>query len=313
MEDGRLQLSSAQYVVFNTCGAKEQLLTTVAAAGTPVTDEQRWAREHLIVHVPVSQEGRSIGNFVLFHDGEVVTANREAPRLFADMVGLLMARVEVERHNNELLLEKETLLRELQHRIKNMLNTMSSLLTLQAGAIREPAALDAVNDIRGRFAGMEVLYDQLYRTNGQGSVPLAPYLTTLVRRVVDMFPNAAGVELSLRVDEFFMNAKRLSSLGLIVNELVTNAMKYAFVDRHTGARLTVRCTRESGTITLTLADNGVGMPVATREALRSLAFGANVELGSFGITIVQALVQQLDGTVTYAHDHGTVVTVAIPE
>ena len=120
--------------------------------------------------------------------------------------------------------------------------------------------MDVVNDIRSRFTGIEVLYDQLYLSTDQGSSSVHAYINGLVPRVTGLFPHASEVEVSLNVSEFSLDAKRLSALGLIVNELVTNAMKYAFQRNNGTARLSVHCTNDSGRIVLTVTDNGIGIP-----------------------------------------------------
>lgn len=172
--------------------------------------------------------------------------------------------------------------------------------------------MDVVNDIRSRFTGIEVLYDQLYLSTDQGSSSVHAYINGLVPRVTGLFPHASEVEVSLNVSEFSLDAKRLSALGLIVNELVTNAMKYAFQRNNGTARLSVHCTNDSGRIVLTVTDNGIGMPATIRTAISKMGSGPSIDLSSFGITIVSSLTQQLDGTIEFQHDGGTSVTVAFP-
>ena len=125
--------------------------------------------------------------------------------------------------------EKETLLKEVQHRIKNTMNTMVSLLSLQAAALgdQSPAAT-ALKDARSRFRSMELLYDQLYRTESHDSGSVGEYLDRLVDTVVGLFPGSESLTVQKEIEEFPLDVKRLSTLGLVVNELVTNAMKYAF-------------------------------------------------------------------------------------
>ncbi|TVR66182.1 MAG: PAS domain S-box protein [Spirochaetaceae bacterium] len=273
---------------------------------------QRVFRLGPVVLLAITRDERLVGDLTLFFETGAVLSDRAVMELFADMVGLVMIRVELEKGNALLLQEKETLLREVQHRIKNTLNTMSSLLSLQAGTLEEPQALAAVSDIRSRFAGMEVLYDQLYRSEGQGAASVHTYMTRLVPRVIGMFPHAGEVAVSLDIAEFSLDARRLSALGLIVNELVTNVMKYAFRNKKDGGRVQVRCANDSGRITLTVADNGAGMPLPVRKAISRMESGSSMDLSSFGITIILSLTHQLNGTIAFQHDGGTTVTISFP-
>ncbi|TVQ21755.1 MAG: PAS domain S-box protein [Spirochaetaceae bacterium] len=211
------------------------------------------------------------------------------------------AELEAER----LLAEKENLLREVQHRIKNTMNTMGAMLSLHADAVQDsPAAKAALTDARSRFRSMEVLYDQLYRSESHDRGSLKQYLSQVVHTVVALFPAGPRVAVSEQLDDLVLPTSVLSPIGMIVTELVTNSMKYAFADdtleAGDEARLTV-ASRVSGTrVCITVADNGPGF--------QPEAAGNTID--GFGLRMIRALTEQLGGTVEITTDAGTAVSVA---
>ena len=198
--------------------------------------------------------------------------------------------------------EKETLLKEVQHRIKNTMNTMVSVLSLQAETVQEIAAVEALTDAKSRFQSMEVLYNQLYRTDSHKSASVKEYLDQLARSVISLFPNGAGVELITDIEDISLDAGRLSPLGMIVNELVTNSMKYAF-SGHAVPRLSIQVHRRDGSITVIVQDNGSGLPES---------FDIRTSRG-FGLTMVTNLTEQLNGTIQIENSTGSKFVLSFPE
>ncbi|TVR03167.1 MAG: PAS domain S-box protein [Spirochaetaceae bacterium] len=284
-----------------------------------------------VVITRITNAAGTLGDFTLLFSRGQHLKRRDLLEVFAGMVGATLARMQTEKQNARLVGEKETLLKEVQHRIKNNMGTMSSLLSLQAHEVRGTrVAEEVLNDVRSRFRSMEVLYDRLYRADAPGSGSLAEYLKTLVRQVVSIFPGAERVRVTVSSDgdscglvdtdtsdtsgQCVLDVKRLSTVGLIVNELLTNAMKYAFppeaqpVDASIDPPslvVTTACRDEA--IEIRVQDNGPGLPDS---------FDPDAPAG-FGMTMVQAMVAQLNGTIRYesSHDpdsHGTRVVVSFP-
>ena len=284
-----------------------------------------------VVITRIMNDVGTLGDFTLLFSQGQHLRNKDLLELLAGMVGVAMLRIRTEAHNVRLVREKETLLKEVQHRIKNNMSTMSSLLSLQAHEVRGTRiAEDVLNDVRSRFRSMEVLYDGLYRSDAHGSGSLSEYLKALVRQVVGLFPGADRVVVVVSSDgescdvvetdgpemsgRCTLDAKRLSTAGLIVNELVTNAMKYAFsAEVNPGdtdtlpAKLTVTTACSDQSIEVRVEDNGPGLPDPFVPGAPS----------GFGMTMVQAMVSQLNGAVRYesppAPDtHGTRVVLTFP-
>ena len=113
----------------------------------------------------------------------------------------------------KLLTEKELLLREVHHRIKNNMNSMMSLLTLQAGEMKEQESVAALNDARNRLHSMDLLYDKLYKADNLKEMSLKEYLPSLVDQIVSNFPNAGMVTVNKKIDDFIISVKALSSLS----------------------------------------------------------------------------------------------------
>ncbi|MFW6388147.1 MAG: sensor histidine kinase, partial [bacterium] len=212
-------------------------------------------------------------------------------------------RKESEERIHALVEEKERLLKEVQHRIKNTMNTMVSMLSLQADSLRHrnPDAATALNDAKSRFESMEVLYDQLYRTDSHESGSLRDYLNQLLRSIRPLFPSGETVEIHTDVDDIALDAKRLTTVGIIVNELVTNAMKYAFAS-HDAGTLYVTARHDGERITITVADNGPGLPDSFESTHTS----------SFGMTMIEALAAQLEGSIRFEQDGGVRATLEFP-
>jgi len=210
-------------------------------------------------------------------------------------------RRQSEQRIRELVNDKEMLLKEVQHRVKNTLHTMGSLLSLQAATLQDEQAISAMKDMRARFNSMEVLYDQLYRTESHRNGSVREYLVRLVESIVALFPHGSGVEISTDISDVALNANHLSTVGMIVNELVTNAMKYAFVDRDEG-RLSVAVKTVDETIEIAVQDDGPGLPNNFDPTSGQ----------SFGMTMIRALTDQLDGTLRIENGPGTAAIVGFP-
>jgi PAS domain S-box-containing protein len=192
------------------------------------------------------------------------------------------------------LAEKEILLQEVHHRIKNNIASIAGLISLQMQAVRNPQAIAVLQDAIGRLDSMRILYDKLLLSADYKDVPVKNYVESLVDTVVALFPDQAQVRLDKRIADFNLSAKQLFPLGIILNELLTNAMKYAFSDRKTGL-LKIFLTHADNHVTLTIQDNGAGLPAG---------FDIDKSKG-FGLTLVKMLSQQLKGTFSIETRKGT--------
>ena len=161
------------------------------------------------------------------------------------------------------LADRETLLRELHHRVKNNLQVVSSLLSLELGRMRTPAVARRFREIQSRVQAIAVAHDQLYGPESLAEVPVEAYLSSIVDNAVRTFsPRRCHVTVSVHAPALTVDVETAIRCGLLVNELVSNAARHAFVGRRRGSvdvRL-VACAE--GGLDLTVADDGVGLPVA---------------------------------------------------
>ena len=153
---------------------------------------------------------------------------------FADLAWEIAERKRTEEKIICQLSEKETLLKEVNHRIKNNIASIESLLYLQSRAITNKEAKSALQDAINRVKSMRVLYDKLLLTTDYQDVSVKNYLDNLIDTIIDVFPANIKITLKKQIDDFPLNEKRLFPLGIIINELITNIMKYAFFERDSG-------------------------------------------------------------------------------
>ncbi len=196
-----------------------------------------------------------------------------------------------------LLAEKDLILKEVHHRIKNNMSIIKSLLMLQAKDSKEPAAINTLNDAGNRIQSMMVLYDKLYQSPNFNEMSIKNYLPTLVDLIISNFPNSKAVRIDKNIDDFILDSMRLSTLGIIINELLTNIMKYAFADRADGL-ITVSALLKDNQVSIIIQDNGVGVPESV-----------NVEKSTgFGLQLVMMLTKQLRGSIQIENVNGVKVT-----
>ena len=201
-------------------------------------------------------------------------------------------------------LEKtQLLLREAHHRIKNNMHTVASLLSVQASNAPNADAATALRDAHTRLKSMQVLYDTLYTARDTQSASTRSYLEPLIVELVKVFPSRPAVTIATSVDDVILPAELLSSLGMITNELVTNAMKHAFVGLNDGSlsvTLAVHETPRHGE--LIVRDDGVGVGEIAGEGRRS----------GFGMRLLHTLATHIGGTIELSSDGGTTARLIFP-
>lgn len=203
------------------------------------------------------------------------------------------------------LIEKEALLQEIQHRVMNNLQLVMSLLTLQANRLSDNAATATLMSIRDRINSLALLHRVLYRSENLASVDMVQYLKELCRYQVRSNPGTSGgVDLETLVDPLRLPLEISVSCGLIIQELVANALRHAFPDGRTG-KVVVSMDARGSEITLRVCDDGIGFPEGV----------VNASKGSLGLQLVEVLADQLKGHLTMERRHpgcGTLFQVVFP-
>jgi PAS domain S-box-containing protein len=197
------------------------------------------------------------------------------------------------------LREKEALLKEIHHRVKNNLQIISSLLHLQALHLEDPADQAVFTESQNRVRAMALVHETLYGSANLGHIDVARYLDSLCAYLFRAYGSAARVALDLEVADLPLDLDRAIPCGLVVNELVSNALKYAFPGDRRGRVAVGLERRPDGTCALTVSDDGVGLPAG-------LDFRRAQTLG---LQLVCGLTQQLAGAVEVDGADGTRFTI----
>lgn len=224
--------------------------------------------------------------------------NKDDVRLLLSVLDVTEAR-RSEKQKDELLREKAILLQELQHRVANSLQIIASVLMQSARKVQSDETRGHLQDAHHRVMSVAALQQQL-ATSQIGDVKLKPYLINLCGSIgASMIHDRDALALDVDVDESVVPADRSVSIGLVVTELVINALKHAFPGQR-GGRITVSYMTVDSDWTLIVADDGVGMPTAAEDAKAGL-----------GTSIVKALAGQLGAEITVTGaSPGTIVTLA---
>jgi two-component sensor histidine kinase/CheY-like chemotaxis protein len=205
-----------------------------------------------------------------------------------------------ERALSEALAAKDVLLKEVHHRVKNNLQTISSLLNMQAELLLDATARQALRDAQRRVHSMALIHEHMYGNKDMREVDFGDYARRLCRDLFDSFgASAARVRLHFALDPVSLAMDQMIPCGLILNELVTNSLKYAFPGDRAGEILvSLRCAGGK-TVALSVADNGVGLPLA----------GEAKGPASLGTRIVEILTAQLGGSLVRQSAAGLTSTI----
>jgi len=209
-------------------------------------------------------------------------------------------RFEKERALKESLAEKEIMLAEIHHRVKNNLAVVSGLMQLQALGAENPKLEADLYDSVNRIKTMASVHELLYQSENYARLDFKETITQLVNNVSETLQSETGVEIDMQCDDIKLSINKAIPTALIVNEVITNVYKHAFNDRDKG-KLSVYVDKVNGEIKLLIKDDGVGIEkdLVSEE-------GQKVGKGSLGMHLIQELVNQLGGTFQYANaDPGT--------
>lgn len=192
------------------------------------------------------------------------------------------------------LSEKELLLKEIHHRVKNNLQVVSGLLELQSRSMENKEAMSTLKEGQNRVKAMALIHQKLYQNEDLATIDFAEYASNLMKELAALYPNAKDVKTSLSVDgNTHLDIDTAIPLGLILNELISNAYKYAFKESTGELKVTME-SLENAEYRLVVGDTGTGLP-------DSFDF---MKAKSFGLRLVRRLSRQLYGKVTYSLDAG---------
>lgn len=228
--------------------------------------------------------------------------------LLAFIVGLLYrnnkikaeANGEIETKNTALskaLDDREALLKEIHHRVKNNLQVITSLLFLQSYETNDPGVKALLQECQSRVRSMALIHQKLYENQDLKEIPFGDYLKDLIGEIQRSFGGSAkDVLLKIEAEGIFFDVHTALPLGLIVNELTTNAFKYAFESNIEGEQLNIAIEKEGSNYTMIVSDNGKGIP---DEVL------TNTNSRSLGLKLTRILSEQLEGEFDFDNSQGT--------
>jgi two-component sensor histidine kinase/DNA-binding response OmpR family regulator len=256
------------------------------------------------VPLVISQEAGVLG--LLFVGAEQEEAfNEHQIRLLYTIASQASLFLSV-RHSEEQLLaalqEKEVLLKEIHHRVKNNLQVVSSLLKLQSEYCDDPRTVDAFRESQNRVKSMALVHERLYRSQDMARIDFGEYIRSLARDLFRSYnAQVSGITLKVDAANSALDIDRATPCGLITNELISNALKHAFPNGQAG-EICVGLSLSDGVFRLAVRDNGVGFP-------ENLDFR---KTDTLGLKLIQTLVRQLKGTFTVRSQDGTEIEVRFP-
>jgi PAS domain S-box-containing protein len=199
--------------------------------------------------------------------------------------------------------EKNVLLREIHHRVKNNMQIISSLLNLQTRYITDEKVVDVLKESQNRVKSMAMIHETLYQSEGFAKIGFSDYVNNLVTYLLQSYVDRDHVKIITDVDvDIFLDIDTAIPCGLIINELITNSLKHAFPNL-TNGQINIKLMRNNDKLILEVKDNGIGFP-------EMLDF-RNTE--SLGLQLINSLVMQLDGTIQLKNDGGTEFKIVIHE
>jgi two-component sensor histidine kinase/DNA-binding NarL/FixJ family response regulator len=202
------------------------------------------------------------------------------------------------------LQEKEVLLKEIYHRVKNNLLVVSSLLEIQSGSIEDPEIVKMFKNSQHRIHSMALVHEQLYQSKNLKELDLSVYLQALVEKISYSYDTSLqGINFNIDTQPIYVNIETANSCGLIVNELIANALEHAFIKQESGNIWLNLLQEAKGQIILTIKDDGVGLP-------------GNFDFDntdSLGLKLVRILTRQLEGELELHQKEGTCFQITFAE
>ena len=199
----------------------------------------------------------------------------------------------------ESLNEKEVLLKEVHHRVKNNLQVISSILNLQSSYVKDKKTLDILRESQNRIKSMSFIHESLYQNTDFSEINFSEYIVSLSKNLVHSYGIYDDlIDLDMSVGNISLNLDISIPCGLIINELVSNALKYAFRGKEKGV-IKIKLFEKNGNVNLIVQDNGLGLPKEINYK----------ETDSLGLQLVTTLVEQINGEIELNNDRGAKFTI----
>lgn len=197
---------------------------------------------------------------------------------------------------SKLLEEKEWLLKEIHHRVKNNLQIVMSLLNSQSAFLKNNAAITAIKDSQRRVQAMSLIHQKLYQSDNLSSINMKSYVGELVHYLKDSFDEGT-INFKLQIDDVALDVSQMVPIGLILNEAITNSMKYAFPGKNQGIINVSLKKLEEENYELLIADDGIGIDINLQRS------------DSLGMSLIEGLSNDLNGTLAIYNENGTKIKI----
>jgi len=233
----------------------------------------------------------------LLIEANASTAQTNFLTIFGSMLASVIVSLACKQSEEQikaLLQEKEVLLKEIHHRVKNNLQIISSLLSLEAEYLKENRAIEAFKDSQNRIQSMALIHDKLYQSKDLTRINFADYIQDLITNLLHSYKlNSSAITLKINVEDVFLVSDAAILCGLIINELISNSLKHAFHQRESGEICIEFCSLKANLFTLTISDNGVGFA-------KDFDFQTTESLG---LRLVKGLTNQLKGNIDFSNNN----------
>lgn len=219
-------------------------------------------------------------------------------------IQLQAQQVEINQQNyslQKLLTEKEWLLKEIHHRVKNNLQFIISLLNIQSAYLDNDIAVSAIRESQSRMYAMSLIHQKLYQSDEIATIHMDRYIRDMISYLRDSLVSTSKIHFDLHIDPIELEATQAAPVGLILNEAVTNAIKYAFPDGRAGVITIKLLYTDAQEILLGITDNGIGLPKELKQK------------ESLGMKLIEMLTEQLEGSLSMTDNDGLEIVIVFKE
>ena len=252
-----------------------------------------------VLDVPIGLEGELKG--ILCHESLKIREWTFEDQDFASSMAYLVSlgleaseRRKVEKKLRSSLDEKELLMKEIHHRVKNNLTVISSLLNLQSRYINDKETLDIFRESQNRARSMALIHEKLYKSSDLRKITFGEYLKSLTEQLFYSYNISPRINLNMEIENLDLDINTSVPLALIVNEIVSNSLKHAFKGQKTG-NISIKFYKKSDEYELIMEDDGIGFPKDFNLK----------NIDSLGMQIVNSLTRQINGKIILDRDHST--------
>lgn len=258
-----------------------------------------------MIDVPLRSEGKMIGVICFEHTKENHTWSIDEQRYTQSMAQLLSLALETNKKRKyrkeleKIIRQKELLIAEINHRVKNNMAVIISLLNLQKNKTKDKYHSALLEEVKGKVYSMSMIQEQLHSDGNIDSINLEGYLQSLVTNLNDSYGQGKDVKFNLEMEGVSVDVSNAIPIGLIANEILTNSFKYAFNEKNINPVLGIKLEKQAGFAQLEFYDNGSGFDLTASKV-------------GMGLELIKDLSEQIDATLSFNVGAGVSIKLIIP-